>query len=56
MISALLNALLNAVLIPKFHIYGAAVATVCSYVIAWGIRYIVLFVTNNYYINYNVIV
>lgn len=39
--SALTNIILNAILIPRYGIYGAAIATVIAYVVAWLIRIIV---------------
>lgn len=41
-ISALVNIVLNIILIPKFEITGAAIATVICYVVMWGIRYFIL--------------
>lgn len=37
-ISAIVNIILNAILIPVLGIYGAAIATVISYICAWTIR------------------
>ncbi len=40
-ISAIINIVLNALLIPIYGVYGAAIATLISYVCAWLIRFIV---------------
>lgn len=37
--SAAVNAILNAVLIPRFQVTGAAMATAISYFVSWIIRY-----------------
>lgn len=39
--SAIVNIILNAILIPYWGVYGAAVATAISYICAWGIRIVV---------------
>lgn len=36
--AALINAILNAILIPKYEIYGAAIATLISFFLIWIIR------------------
>lgn len=42
-VAAVVNFILNLILIPKFHLYGAAIATVISFAIMWGLRiYIVI--------------
>ncbi|WP_234029982.1 polysaccharide biosynthesis C-terminal domain-containing protein [Levilactobacillus brevis] len=34
----LLNVLLNFILIPKFHLFGASVASMLSYLVVWIVR------------------
>ncbi len=41
-ISAVVNIVLNLVLIPKYGILGAAIATVACYVVMWSVRYLIL--------------
>lgn len=41
-ISAVVNIVLNLMLIPKYGILGAAIATVACYVVMWSIRYLIL--------------
>lgn len=38
LIAAVVNVILNMLLIPEFGLYGAGVATLCSYIILWFIR------------------
>lgn len=38
MISACVNIVLNFILIPKFSLHGAAIATMISYIVSWVIR------------------
>ena len=49
-IAAIVNAVLNIVLIPKYSYVGAAVATLISFIIMWGIRY----VTALNYVNFKI--
>lgn len=39
--SAIVNIILNTILIPQYGIRGAAIATVIAYIVAWGIRIVV---------------
>lgn len=41
-ISAIVNIVLNLILIPKYGILGAAIATVVCYVVMWSVRYLIL--------------
>ena len=41
-ISTVVNIVLNLVLIPKYGILGATIATVACYVVMWSVRYLIL--------------
>lgn len=40
--SAIVNTILNAILIPKYGVLGAAIATAVAYIVMFSIRYVVI--------------
>lgn len=58
-LGAMMNLILNAVFIPKYGLYGAAVSTFVSFFVTWIIRYIdvkkISQAKNNVRLNFNII-
>lgn len=52
-IGAVINIILNIILIPKFGLYGAAIATMICYIAIWAIRLINVKKYNSLKVNYS---